>query len=489
LDNVGGSGLSAVKLWYKRGGGGVWTDSGLSSAVGSGTFNFTGVTTDDRYYFGLQVIDTAGNDTGAPTGSGLGSVLVDRVAPSIGTIAVNSPTNTVPIEVNYSGCTDVGSGIDVVKLWYKYGDSGVWTDSGLSSAVGSGIFDFSGVSADGMYYLGLQVIDKVGNDTGVPTGNGIASVFVDREAPVVTVEIQTVSNRTPELRGTVADISEIVEMKVRVSGHEYDAVIVGNMWTAQVTSPLRRGMYNVEVKATDALGQIGMDDTTDELFVDVADPWVMVDRLVTNDVTPVLTGSMGPATEDLEVVRVLVSVGVYSNTAELDVSLGVWRLEVVEPLAEGVYDVQMEVEDSGGNISWDTTENELEIDLTPPEIEVVGPEPVETTGEPVVYHIFYRGVKEVSLSADDVEILTQGGEVSATVSVERIGKSSDVDMEYQITLSDFEGKGEVALHILAGTAVDEAGNYAAEYTSIYSLRVDAEAGLPVGGDVGMVLIV
>jgi hypothetical protein len=68
LDNVGGSGLSAVKLWYKRGGGGVWTDSGLSSAVGSGTFNFTGVTTDDRYYFGLQVIDTAGNDTGAPTG-------------------------------------------------------------------------------------------------------------------------------------------------------------------------------------------------------------------------------------------------------------------------------------------------------------------------------------------------------------------------------------------------------------------------------------
>ncbi|HOV34160.1 MAG TPA: Ig-like domain repeat protein, partial [Candidatus Hydrogenedens sp.] len=487
-DNVGGSGLSTVKLWYKKGEGGVWTDSGLSSAVGSGTFNFTGVTTDDRYYFGLQVIDKAGNDTGAPTGVGLGSVLVDRVAPTVGTIAVDSPTNTVPIEVNYSGCSDGGSGIDVVKLWYKYGDSGLWTDSSLSSAAGSGVFNFSDVSADGMYYFGLQVKDKVGNDTGVPTGNGLASVFVDRGAPVVTVEMQTVTDRNPELRGTVEDISEIVEMKVRVGGHEYSAVIVGNVWTVQVTSSLRRGVYDVEAEATDALGQVGVDTTTDELFVDVPDPWVTVDRLVTNDVTPVLTGSMGPATEDLEVVRVSVSVGGYSNTAELDVSLGVWSMEVLEPLSEGVYDVVAEVEDSGNNISWDTTDDELEVDLSPPEIEVVGPEPPETTGEPVLYHVFYRGVKEVSLTANDIELLTQGGDVSATVTVERISKSSDIDMEYQITLSEFEGNGEVALHILAGTAVDEAGNDAPDYIGGYTLHVETEAGLPVIGDIGIALM-
>jgi hypothetical protein len=174
------------------------------------------------------VIDRAGNDTGAPTGSGLGSVIVDRQAPTVGTIEVNSPTNVVPIEVNYSGCSDAGSGIDAVKLWYKYGDSGVWTDSGLSNAAGNGTFDFAGVAADGMYYFGLQVIDKAGNDTGVPTGNGLGSVLVDREPPVVTVEIQTVTDRNPELRGTVEDISDIVAMKVRVGGHEYDAVIVGN---------------------------------------------------------------------------------------------------------------------------------------------------------------------------------------------------------------------------------------------------------------------
>jgi hypothetical protein len=247
-------------------------------------------------------------------------------------------------------------------------------------------------------------------------------------------------------------------------------------------------MYDVEAKATDALGQIGEDDTTDELFVDVPDPWVTVNRLVTNDTTPVLTGSMGPATAELEVVRVSVSVGSYINTAELDVALGEWSMDIMDELSEGIYNVVAEVEDSGGNISWDTTTDELEVDITPPEIEVLGPEPSETTGEPVVYHVYYRGVKEVYLTAADVELLSEGGEVTATVSVERISKSSDVDMEYQITLGDFEGNGEVALHILAGTAIDEAGNYAPEYHGGYTLHVEAEAGLPVLGDIGIALM-
>ncbi|MGC8846018.1 MAG: hypothetical protein ACP5QY_09225, partial [Candidatus Hydrogenedens sp.] len=463
LDNVGGSGLDVVKLWYKLGDGGVWTDSGLSSSSGSGTFNFGGVTVDGQYYFGLEVIDKAVNSTGAPTGNGLGSVLVDRTAPILGVLSVSSPTNVVPISVNYSGCADTGVGLSVVKLWYKYGSGGEWTDSGLSSASGSGIFNFTSVVGDGTYYLGLQAVDGLGNDTGVPVGNGLGFVLVDRAGPEVTVEPLTVTERQPELRGTVSDLSGVVELKVQVGG------------------------YEVQVRAVDVLGQVGIDGTIDELFVDVEDPWVTVDRLVTNDVTPVLTGEMGPAHAGLEVVRVTVSVGSYVNTAELDTVSGVWQMWVPVELAEGVYDVVAEVEDSGENVSWDTTANELEIDLSPPEIEVIGPEPAETSGEAVRYGVRYIGVKEAWLSESDVELLVRNGNASADISVVQLTKDSEA--EYEIVLNNIEGHGEVALHIQPGTAVDSAGNYAPEYVGEYALTVHTETGLSAIGGYGYGLLI
>jgi len=479
-DNVGGSGINVVKLWYKLGDSGVWTDSGLTQTSGSGSFNFNSVTVDGRYYLGLEVIDRAGNSSGVPSGNGLGSVLVDRTAPQLGTITVTSPTNVVPVPVNYSGCVDAGVGLSEVRLWYKYGDTGTWTDSGLISSSGSGSFDFGSVIDDGMYYFGLEATDSLGNGTGVPSGNGLGSVLVDRAGPEVTVDPQTVTVRTPELSGTVTDLSGVSEVRVNVGGHEYAGVVVGTQWTAQVTVPLRRGVYDVQVVAKDVLGQIGVDASVDELFVDVEDPWVTIDRLITNDTTPVLTGEMGPANPSLEVVRVTVTVGSYSGDAELDTGLGRWQLEVPVELSEGVYDVVAEVEDSGTNVSWDTSEDELEIDLTPPEMVVTGPEPAETQGEPVRYVVRYIGVKEVNLGVEDVVLEVRNGQVSADVAVYRLIKA-DGDSEYEIVLSNFEGNGEVALHILAGTAVDSAGNYAPEYIGGYNLRVNTETGMPVSG--------
>ncbi|HOQ33426.1 MAG TPA: Ig-like domain-containing protein, partial [Candidatus Hydrogenedens sp.] len=485
-DNIGGSGLDVVKLWYKLGDGGVWTDSTLSSTSGSDTFNFSGVTADGRYYFGLEVFDKAGNSTGTPTGSGLGSVLVDRTAPTLGTLSVTSPTNVVPVSVNYSGCVDTGVGLGTVKLWYKYGSSGDWTDSGLSSTSGSGTFNFAEVVNDGTYYLGLQALDTLGNDTGAPTGNGLGSVVVDRSGPEVTVEPMTVTERMPELRGTVSDLTGVVELKVKVGGQEYTGNVVGNQWTAQVTNPLRRGVYDVQVTAKDALGQVGVDGTIDELFVDVQDPWVTIDRLITNDTTPILTGEMGPATAGLEVVRVTVSVGSYENTAELDTGAGVWQMLVPIELDEGIYDVMAEVEDSGANVSWDTTADELEIDLTPPVIEVTGPEPAETSGETVRYGVRYVGVKEAWLSESDIELLVRNGSASADISVVQLTKGTDA--EYEVVLNNIEGHGEVALHILAGTAVDDAGNYAPEYIGGYALTVHTESGLSAVSGYGLILL-
>ena len=66
----GGSGLKEIALWFKKEANGTWTDSGLRETTGSGSFEFSGMTGSDTYYFDLQAEDNAGNCSPAPSGSG-----------------------------------------------------------------------------------------------------------------------------------------------------------------------------------------------------------------------------------------------------------------------------------------------------------------------------------------------------------------------------------------------------------------------------------
>ncbi|MEI6915475.1 MAG: discoidin domain-containing protein, partial [Armatimonadota bacterium] len=66
------SGLKQVELWFKKEAAGVWTNSGVTSMAGSGTFDFTPANGSGRYYFDLVVEDNAGNRSAAATGNGDG---------------------------------------------------------------------------------------------------------------------------------------------------------------------------------------------------------------------------------------------------------------------------------------------------------------------------------------------------------------------------------------------------------------------------------
>ena len=68
--DTGGSGLARVELWYKKGAGGTWINSGLTWSGASGAFNFTGMLGVDTYYFGLVAVDGAGNRSAAVSGAG-----------------------------------------------------------------------------------------------------------------------------------------------------------------------------------------------------------------------------------------------------------------------------------------------------------------------------------------------------------------------------------------------------------------------------------
>ncbi len=90
--------------------------------------------------------------------------------------------NTIPISVTWTA-SDAASGVDNTNLWVKFGDSGVWTDTGLSQPGTSGNFSYTPANGDGTYYFATVATDNVGNVEPDPTGSGDDSTIYDITAP------------------------------------------------------------------------------------------------------------------------------------------------------------------------------------------------------------------------------------------------------------------------------------------------------------------
>ena len=175
------------------------------------------------------------------------------------------------------------------------------------------------------------------------------------------------NDTTPELNGAVDESSATVT--VTVGGQTVSAVNNGDgTWTVadDVLTSLAEGVYDVQVTAVDLAGNIGVDSTTDELEIDLGALVVSVDELVTNDVTPTLTGLINDNGAVLTV-----SVGGQSGQA-VNNQNGTWSFEVPVGLSEGVYDVSVTAVDASSNSVSDSTTNELTIDTTVPVVGVDG---------------------------------------------------------------------------------------------------------------------
>ncbi|MFH1730279.1 MAG: Ig-like domain-containing protein [Planctomycetota bacterium] len=198
-------------------------------------------------------------------------------------------------------------------------------------------------------------------------------LVIDVTPPAVTITALTTDDTTPELNGTVDD--DAVTIIVTVNGrdyaahHNYDAGEPDGTWTLNdnVISPLPGGTYDVVVTATDAAENEGTDTTTDELTINSDVILVTIDELATTDTTPELTGLVGDPAAD---VQVTVDGKVYAATNNAD---GTWTLAdgTLDPLAEGVYDVVVEANNSGAGTSGnDDTTDELTVDTTVPVVTI-----------------------------------------------------------------------------------------------------------------------
>ncbi|MDX1776252.1 MAG: Ig-like domain-containing protein, partial [Desulfobulbales bacterium] len=176
----------------------------------------------------------------------------------------------------------------------------------------------------------------------------------------VTVKSLITNDTTPELTGTVDDITATIQ--VTVNGSTYTTSNNGNgTWTLAdntIAPALEDGIYDIAVTATDAANNPGSDTTADELTVDTIAPVITINLTSTSDRTPELKGTVDDAAATIQVTVNGIS---YEATNNGD---GTWSLadDTITPeLEDGIYDIAATATDAADNTGSDSTTYELTV--------------------------------------------------------------------------------------------------------------------------------
>ncbi|RXG20424.1 T9SS type B sorting domain-containing protein, partial [Leeuwenhoekiella marinoflava] len=201
----------------------------------------------------------------------------------------------------------------------------------------------------------------------------VDELTIDTIAPTIpTVDFLTTNDDTPTITGTADSVDDLT---VEVNGVVYtegDGNLTDNsddtwMLVIPAGNALADGTYDVMATATDAAGNPSMDETVDELTIDSTGLAVpTVNTLVTDDVTPVLTGTAVSSGELMVSVNGVVYTEGDGNLVDNNDDTWTLGIPTGNEIPEGTYDVEAELMDALGNISVDGTTDELTINLGMP---------------------------------------------------------------------------------------------------------------------------
>src|SRR5262249_19794174 len=149
----------------------------------------------------------------------------------------------------------------------------------------------------------------------------------------------TTDTNTPTLSGTW-DSKNAIVLQVSVNGTTYTLGSGSQLtsdgaghWTLTTSTPIPDGTYTVTVHTVNDIGEVTNGTIPNELLVDTVPPAApTVNSLLTNNNTPVLTGTWDPSTPGGAVV-LLVTVGGTTYTLGSDPQLtsdvsGHWSLAI-----------------------------------------------------------------------------------------------------------------------------------------------------------------
>jgi len=326
--------------------------------------------TEGTYDVSVTVTDLAGNSADDSTTDELTIDLTDPTVPTVDPLLTNDSTPTI------TGKADSADLLTVTLngITYSEGDGNL-TDNGddtwsLTVPAGNEL-------VEGTYDVSVTVTDLAGNSADDSTTDELTIDLTDPTVP--TVDTLLTNDTTPTITGT-ADSADL--LTVTLDGTTYtegDGNLTDNgddTWSLTVPAgnELVEGTYDVSVTVTDLAGNSADDSTTDELTIDLTDPTVpTVDPLLTNDTTPTITGTADSAdflTVTLDGITYTEGDGNLTDNGD-----DTWSLTVPagNELVEGTYDLSATTTDLAGNISNDSTTDELTIDLTDPTVPTVDP--------------------------------------------------------------------------------------------------------------------
>lgn len=405
---------------------------------------------------------------------------VDTTAPSAGTPVAPAYANATPIVITYSGASDSGgSGLALVKLWYKKGTSGAWTNSGLTKTTASGSFNFAAVSGDDTYYFGLQATDYAGNSSVQPSGNGADSTVYDTAPPVVTIG-------TPS--GGPVNSSGTVSFPVTVSGASSINLVAGNVTinhsgtgggsvtvqngataspTVEVTGLTGDGAITISIAAGAAADLAGNTSAaagpSGSVTVDNTGPAVVIG---TPSGGPINSGGTaqfpvtvtGAANINLVPGNVTINhngTGGGSVTIQNGTTASP-RIRVTGVTGNGSITVSIAANvatDAAGNASSGTGPSAaVAVDNTAPSVtSISAPSVSQTNSGPVSYTVTFNETVTGFDSAGDIDVQATGTAAPGTIAIAGSGP-------YTVTLSNIAGNGTLKIAVKAGAAADTAGN-------------------------------
>ena len=183
--------------------------------------------------------------------------------------------------------------------------------------------------------------DENGNDTTVT-----ATITIDTINPIITIDNITTNDNTPTIGGTInEDDATIV---VTVNGVDITATNNGDgTWSLPLTDTLPEGDNVITVTATDPAGNTTTESGT--IVIDTVAPSITLDDLITNDTTPIISGTTDdPNATIIVTVNDGATIGGQDYVATVNTD-GTWSVEITTPLDEGEVTLSVTATDTTGN--------------------------------------------------------------------------------------------------------------------------------------------
>lgn len=249
------------------------------------------------------------------------------------------------------------------------------TDKELSSASGNWLLKPANPLADGTYDVSVEISDGGINTAKTPTPGKIT---IDTTAPsAATMNAVPPGSAWPfKLSGTWAEgdatsLSAAIGETVWMLGKDNELVSDGKgNWTLDSKIELKPGSYDLVLETKDAAGNVQSAKMTAAIAIPEPFPPLpapVIDNLLTNSATPVVTGTWPEQQAKSLTLRLGDKSWAFGSAPELSSNgAGRFSFRPAAPLADGDYELSAEITDAAGNVIRSSSPAKITIDSLPP---------------------------------------------------------------------------------------------------------------------------